>query len=114
MKILVIILIVAGLIGGYAYANQQGWLPTNAPKIETPAVSLEGDVGAQLTVLSSRAQELGGHAQEFFSKGIQTDSTSEQSLSQKAVDYGQYLYCKQVVTTYEARANDQPNNEPNN
>lgn len=101
MKILLILLALAMLFGGYTYANQQGWLPANAPKIHTPSLSLQGDLGTQVTTLSSRAQELGSHAQGFISTGVQVD-TREQSLSQRAMDYGQYLYCKQVVTAYEA------------
>lgn len=101
VKKLSLLLIVIGLLaGGYVYASQNDLLPANTPKITVPEFNLQGSPQDQLTVLSSRAQELGGYAQNFVSSGIKTDET-QPSLSQKALDYGQYLYCKQVVETYE-------------
>lgn len=103
MKKPLILLIVIGLLGGgYIYASQNNMLPENTPKIVVPEFNIQGEPQDQLSAFSSRAQELGGYARNFIGSGIQTDD-SQPSLSQKALDYGQYLYCKQVVTTYEVK-----------
>jgi hypothetical protein len=102
MKLFILALLAIGLIGGYTYASQRQWLPSGAPKIELPAVTLQGTPQEQLGIFASRAQELGGLAQGFIGTSIQKD-TSAPSLSQQAMNYGQYLYCKQVVSSYEAQ-----------
>lgn len=92
MKKIFYILLVVGLIAGYFYANQRGWVSAN----------FQGDLGNQLAIITSRAQQLGGIAQNVFKTSVKIDD-SGQSAQQKAFDYGQYLYCQQVVTTYEAK-----------
>lgn len=109
MKLLILALVLLVLGGGYSYASQQPWFPGSAPKVDMPEVSLQGNPQDQLAILTSRAQELGGLAQGFIGTGIQKD-TSDPSLSQQAMNYGQYLYCKQVVSSYEAQANRESSN----
>ena len=104
MKKLYIIFAVIGLLAvGYVYASQRGLLSPNTSGIPTEINTLQGNIGEQFSVLSSRAQELGGHVQNVLGNSVQVDKQSEQSLQQKAIDYGQYLYCKQVVESYEAK-----------
>lgn len=109
MKLVILFGFLVFLVGGYAFASKQPWFPGNAPKVEVPTISLQGNPQDQLGILASRAQELGGLAQGFISAGIQKD-TSDPSLSQQAMNYGQYLYCKQVVSSYEAQANSEAGN----
>jgi hypothetical protein len=97
-----LILIILGS-AAFWYARQNGMLSSD----ETAGISaeintLQGNVSQQFSVLSSRAQQLGGHAQNVLGSSVQVDE-SEPSLQQKAIEYGQYLYCKQVVESYEAR-----------
>lgn len=96
-KILLLILFFAFLIGGWWYASAQNLLPEQA-RLAIPDFN-QGESQDQLTVFGSRAQALGGYVQGFFSQNVQTNN--QQSLGNKAVQYGQYLYCKQVVETYE-------------
>ena len=39
--------------------------------------------------------------QTFLGQAVQVDQESEKNLSEKAFDYGRYLYCQQVVQSYE-------------
>lgn len=98
MKKIVIILLVVGAIAGYWFVTQSK--PDNNGDLNTQINTLQGGIGQEFSVLSSRAQEIGGLAQNLFSTSIQKDD-SGQSAQQKAINYGQYLYCKQVVESYE-------------
>jgi hypothetical protein len=106
--IIIGILILAG--AGYAYASYQGILPDQVPDLpkekleelvnKTPSFnSFQATTGDQLEVLSSRAKEVGNYAQDAFQLGIKEDT--DQPVHEKAIEYGQYVYCKQVVETYE-------------
>ena len=79
-------------------ANPQVQESSNTP---VELNSLQGTT-EQLVTLSSRAQELGGYAQDVLDGAVQVDTENEQSIQQQAINYGQYLYCKQVVDTFEA------------
>jgi len=106
--IIILILLLVGI--GYVYASDQGWLPKNAPKlpiknlpkISTDSASLntiQKNAGSGLSTLSERAQELGENAKNALQTGIQVDS--EQPVHERVIEYGQYVYCKQVVEEFE-------------
>jgi len=109
-KKLIIVLLLLLLAGGYVYAGYNGWLPQNFPtipkatidqfKTKVPAFNdLQGGTKDQLETVSSRAKELGSFAQDALGNTIQVDNSKP--LQEKAVEYGQYVYCKQVVESYE-------------
>ena len=57
-------------------------------------------ISSQLTTLSEKAEVVTEQTQLVLGEAIQVDSTataSEISMSQKVVDHGIYLYCKQLV-----------------
>ena len=62
------------------------------------------DAQIQVENLSSRAQDVAAHSQKVLGESIQVnDQEKEKNLGEKAIDYGKYLYCKQVVDSYEQR-----------
>ncbi len=96
-----LLLILAILIGGYYFAQQQGVFGQEEAKIQTEFNTLQGNAQEQFSTISDRAKVLGEQAKNVFSTGIQVDE-SQPSIQEKAIEYGQYLYCKQVVEGYEA------------
>ena len=99
------------LVGaGYAYASYQDVLPEEIPDLpkekleelvnKAPSFnSFQATTEDQIEVLSSRAKEVSAYAQDAFQLGIKEDDS--QPVHEKAIEYGQYVYCKQVVETYE-------------
>jgi hypothetical protein len=55
----------------------------------------------QIKTLSEKAASAGAVTQSFVQEAIQVDSEDESNLSQKAFNYGRYIYCKEVVKEYE-------------
>jgi len=111
-KRLIIILLVLALSAGYVYASYNSLLPKNLPTIPKSTVDQFKDkiptfnsfssgtnTKTQLETVSSRAKELGSLAQDALGNTIQVDNSKP--LQEKAVEYGQYVYCKQVVESYE-------------
>ncbi len=114
-KKLIIGLAIFLILAGYVYASYNNLLPENIPtipkekieevKTNTPTFnSVQGETQTQLEIFSARARELGSYAQEALKTGIQEDNS--QPVHEKAIEYGQYIYCKQVVESYEV---NQPN-----
>lgn len=125
MHLLIRVLILLGLgVGGYA--GYQYWQTGSIPNIpgdiaelgfttDSITGSVAGDSvdldalretgGEQLQTLSDRALDLGANASQILSSGsefrsiISTDSAKP--LHETAIEYGTYVYCKQVVQTYE-------------
>lgn len=65
---------------------------------------LADDAQVQVENLSSRAQDVAEHSQKVLGDSIQVNNQeSDKNLGEKAIDYGRYLYCKQVVTDFESR-----------
>jgi hypothetical protein len=118
MKIKLIIVIVLTLLaGGYVYASYNNLLPAKIPAIPKETIdqatnkvpsfnSFQGTSGEQLETFSDRAKELGNFAQDAFKNTIQEDTT--QPVHEKAIEYGQYIYCKQVVESYETSQSPTP------
>lgn len=61
----------------------------------------ETDATQQLQVLSQRAGEVGQHAQNVLGSSIQVNESVKKPIHESAIEYGRYVYCKQVVTDYE-------------
>jgi hypothetical protein len=58
---------------------------------------------SQASSLSGQLQEVGGQVQQVLGTAVEVAPDSEKPLHEKAVDYGKYLYCKQVVEEYEKK-----------
>lgn len=107
-KITILSVVLILLAGGYAYASQKGMLPDSLPKLELEKTgisapeltTLQSQVGTQMGTLSTRAQELGNHAKNVLGTSVQVDET-QQPLHERAIEYTQYVYCQQVVQSYE-------------
>lgn len=60
------------------------------------------DASSQLKVLSARGQETGVMSSQVLGDFIQVnEEDNEKSTSEKALEYGRYLYCQQVVKEWE-------------
>ena len=62
---------------------------------------LQGNTTDQLSTLSSRAKEIGEYAQNAFNSGVKVDEENQTPLHERAIEYGQYIYCKQVIEDFE-------------
>ncbi|OGJ37510.1 MAG: hypothetical protein A2383_00605 [Candidatus Pacebacteria bacterium RIFOXYB1_FULL_39_46] len=100
-KIYITLAIIGLLVAGYIYFFKNNSLANN-PSLPIEIDALQGNISQQFAIMSSRAQEIGTQAKNVLGTSIQVDESSP-SIQQKAIDYGQYLYCKQVVDSYEAR-----------
>ena len=98
------------LAGGYVYASHNKIVPENFPEVSAPLEKVQEikppeinglpeSTQGQLEIFSSRAKELGNYAQDAIKTGIQIDDS--EPVHEQVIDYGQYIYCKQVVETYE-------------
>ena len=56
----------------------------------------------QLGEFSQKAKEMGEETKKVLGDSVRVDD-SEPSFQEKAVEYGQYLYCKQVVDGFESK-----------
>jgi hypothetical protein len=57
---------------------------------------------SQVKILAEKAKEAGGVAQGFVQEAIKEDKGSDKNISEKAFEYGKYIYCQEVVKQYEA------------
>ncbi|MFH2118237.1 MAG: hypothetical protein ABII10_00650 [Candidatus Paceibacterota bacterium] len=98
-RIFTLLIIVGLLVAGYFYFIRNSSVADKA-KAAVEIDALQGNIGQQFAILSSRAQEIGNQAKNVLGSSIQVDEDSP-SIQEKAINYGQYLYCKQVVESYE-------------
>lgn len=63
------------------------------------------DAGSQFKILGERAGEITQHSQNVLGKSIQKNEKEATPLHESALEYGKYIYCKQVVDLYEEEAN---------
>lgn len=109
-RLIIIVLVAFLAAGGYVYASYNKMLPEKFPEvpleiekfeeIKPPEFdSLPETTKGQLETFSSRAKKLGNYAQDAIKTGIQVDDS--EPVHEQVIDYGQYVYCKQVVETYE-------------
>jgi ABC-type transporter Mla subunit MlaD len=129
LLVLCLILIVAG---GYRLALQHGWfsswllppelqqlaqvrdqiaqnsavlgemteqIPREFSKIDQESLSEQG------VELWGRGQQVTRQIQDVFSNAVQPlpNEGAQTTLTDRALDYGRYLYCQQVVETYETK-----------
>lgn len=59
------------------------------------------DASSQLETLAQRAGEVTQHAQTVLGSSIQVNEDVKKPIHESALEYGRYVYCKQVVTEYE-------------
>lgn len=126
VRILLAVLIVCGLVAGYIYftggtglppvvTKQLSFIPTrqasSAATLSTDALasvqipSLPQNASEQLKTVGERTGELSSTVGKVLGEAVQVGTASgEQSLQERAFDYGRYLYCQQVVKDYEARS----------
>lgn len=122
-KLLIILVTALLLFFAYKFAKSQGWLPNNVfsqieekipdqislPwqkdqefKFETKDLEKIGEEGlSQIKTLTQKAKEAGAVGQEFVQEIVKVDENSEKNISEKAFDYGRYIYCQEVVKQYE-------------
>jgi hypothetical protein len=55
----------------------------------------------QLQVTGEKFQTVSGNAQQILGAAVQENEKETKTAPEKALDYGKYLYCKQVVTEFE-------------
>jgi len=103
-KIVVIIAVMLSVVYGIYFAGSKGWLD------KTPLKNLDysrlnfvnQETMDQTKILTERAQETGEHMQNVLGDQVKVDEEAkDKTLPEKAIEYGQYLYCKQVVTDWE-------------
>ena len=64
---------------------------------------------AQIKILSERSEEVSAEIGKVLGDFVQVNEAGEnQALHERALEYGQYLYCQQVVEQYEAQNSDEP------
>lgn len=134
-KLFTIIIAIALVIFAYKFAKNKGWLNNDIfskieeglPKsitlpwqkdkeIEFDQIDFKqedlknlGENGvSQIKILTEKAKEAGGVAQEFVEEAVKVDENGEQNISEKAFEYGKYIYCKEVVKQYEASRSSTP------
>lgn len=88
-------------------------LSKNLPKslnIFTKKISSESSTSAdfisdtkqQTETLSQRAKEVGGHVSNVLGTAVEADQ-EQPPIHERAMEYGRYLYCQQVIKDYENR-----------
>ncbi|MBU1033332.1 hypothetical protein KKI22_00070 [Patescibacteria group bacterium] len=134
-KLFTIIIAITLVIFAYKFAKNKGWLNNeifskieeSLPKsitlpwqkdkeIEFDQIDFTqedlknlGENGvSQIKTLTEKAKEAGGVAQEFVQEVVKVDENSEQNISEKAFEYGKYIYCQEVVKQYEASRSSTP------
>ena len=55
----------------------------------------------ELQALTDRGKTAVSEAQKVLGKAIEVDENSDKAAHEKALEYGTYLYCKQVVDAWE-------------
>lgn len=121
--LIVVVLAGCGLIGYLAYSDQVSLknfsveqlttvfknIPQQAKNITTPQIeneklqSVAESTSQQLQVFGERAQTIAEHTQKVLGDSVQVnEQAKEQTLHERAFEYGRYLYCKEVVEEYES------------
>jgi len=118
MKILKILLLLLVLIVGLFFAEMKfGFLPDQYR--QTLDNSMGEIFGANpenidqivssstLTTFKEKGTEISGQVKGAFSKVVEP-SSEEKTLHDRAFEYGRYLYCQEVVKSYEKQSNSAP------
>lgn len=123
-KLLLVILGVVAMGSGVYWAKSQGYFDNtplaqvSLPQLQLPSLAslspknltknlnkenlenISKDAEQQTQTLTSKAKEVGEHAQNVLGDSIQADE-EQPPLHERAIEYGQYIYCKGVVEEYE-------------
>ncbi|MDQ5950907.1 MAG: hypothetical protein QG639_184 [Patescibacteria group bacterium] len=59
------------------------------------------DASTQLNTLTERAGQVSQHTQNVLGSSIQVNNQIKKPIHESAIEYGRYIYCKQVVEDYE-------------
>jgi len=57
---------------------------------------------SQIKTLTQKAKESGEIAKDFIKEVVKVDENKDKNLSEKAFEYGRYIYCQEVIQQYEA------------
>lgn len=116
MKFLKIVVLVIVLLVGLFFAEKKfGFLPKKYSSMLNSSVGRVFGIKPEeirQSVLSSSIEisdfqekgvEISGQAQKIFSKAVEP-SSEQKPIYDRALEYGRYLYCKEVVNSYEKQA----------
>ena len=114
---LILATLVALTAGAYWYADQplpfaeklspvktalqptvEQFLPDSSQKLSLPKDSL-----AEMSTFTERGKEITEHVGAVLGESVSEVPAENQPLHERALEYGQYQYCKAVVEEYEAR-----------
>ena len=128
-KLIIIVFVLSLIFGIYKFAKAKNWLPSHVfSKIEDVLpdkiilpwnkekeirfdkikfsqedVDKIGEDGmSQIQILGNKAKEAGSVAQDFVQEVVKVDESTDKNISEKAFEYGRYIYCQEVVKQYEA------------
>jgi hypothetical protein len=88
--------------------NQEKAITWDNIKVNQEDLEKLGENGlTQIQILAEKAKEAGSVAQDFVEKSVQTEDTSSKNISEKAFEYGRYIYCQEVVKQYEASSSSE-------
>lgn len=111
---LVIIGLILGTIGVYFNSSQtkenpllkmpvvQNALNINSERIE----KLSQNTPKELQTLAERGKTVGKHTSNILGSSVEINQ-EDQPVHEKAIGYGRYLYCQEVIKEYQA-THDQP------
>ncbi len=135
-KLFIIVITLFILFAVYQFAKKQGLLPNQIfsqienkipdqitlpwqknQKIEVNQINFKKEdlekIGAnglsQIKILSQKAKESGELAKDFIEEVVKVDEDKDKNLSEKAFEYGRYIYCQEVVKQYEASGSSSTN-----
>lgn len=127
-KLFFIILVIIAIYFGYQFAKNKQWLPSKFTakidsmmpkniklpwqkdgKFEFSKMGFSqkdfenlGENGLkQVNILAEKAKEAGGVTQGFVQQVVKEDKGGEKNISEKALEYGKYIYCQEVVKQYQ-------------
>lgn len=103
------------VVGGYFYSKNSNSLLAKkiAPLVEIVAPTIEKapslaqeiklpeDGLAEVSTLTERGKELTEHVGTVLGESVAEVDAEKQPLHERAMEYGQYLYCKGIVEEYE-------------
>lgn len=128
LKLIKIAFVLLLIFGVYKFAKAKNWLPSHIfskveealpDKITLPwnkekEIKIEGikfsqedidkigeDGMSQIQILGNKAKEAGEVAQDFVQEVVKVDENTDKNISEKAFDYGRYIYCQEIVKQYE-------------
>jgi hypothetical protein len=117
--VIVVILLLLLLGAGYAFAVSNNLITTTIlpnsittvfDRLAFESTAIESPIASEQTkLLSERAsevgtqlQQVGGQVQQVLGTAVEVaPESADQAPHERALDYGRYLYCKQVVEQYE-------------